>query len=159
MRSTKFPRTGSPFRSTSSRCCCKHREPIPLFLTNAQLLPKNQTPRYIVQTPSMAAFAYHQVSTCSAPLVFELFTEIFQCPLWRIHQTILPSSPVQCVSFFKFPHRHWYWKGLLFQEGAGPTLPDGFKHGSLAYYYQVSPLSLNLVHQKNWAPTVTTHHG
>ncbi|KAJ3928149.1 MAG: hypothetical protein NXY57DRAFT_1022611 [Lentinula lateritia] len=53
----------------------------------------NQTPRYIVQTPSMAAFAYHQ-DTPDNPT-------IESCP-----------------------------------EGAGPTLPDGFKHGSLAYYYQ-----------------------
>ncbi|KAJ3860156.1 hypothetical protein EV359DRAFT_67550 [Lentinula novae-zelandiae] len=53
----------------------------------------NQTPRYIVRTPSMAAFAYHQ-DTPDNPT-------IESCP-----------------------------------EGAGPTLPDGFKHGSLAYYYQ-----------------------
>ncbi|KAJ4481366.1 hypothetical protein C8J55DRAFT_511488 [Lentinula edodes] len=52
----------------------------------------NQTPRYIVQTPSMAAFAYHQDT---------------------------PDNPIESCP-----------------EGAGPVLPDGFKHGTLAYYYQ-----------------------
>ncbi|KAJ3807391.1 hypothetical protein F5876DRAFT_79745 [Lentinula aff. lateritia] len=54
----------------------------------------NQKPRYIVQTPSMAAFAYHPQDTPDN-------STIESCP-----------------------------------KGAGPILPDGFKHGTLAYYYQ-----------------------
>ncbi|KAJ3914610.1 hypothetical protein F5877DRAFT_70565 [Lentinula edodes] len=80
------------------------REQIPFFTLDPQQghytenLPKTQTPKYIIQTPDMAAFAYPR-GTPENPTI--------SCPV-----------------------------------GSKPILPDGFKFGTLAYYYHPSHVAM-----------------
>ncbi|KAJ3806830.1 hypothetical protein F5876DRAFT_80303 [Lentinula aff. lateritia] len=71
----------------------KHISHAPHSVQHRHAAAANTAPRYIVQTPSMAAFAYPQDTPDNSPIESSL-------------------------------------------EGAEPILPDGFKHGTLAYYYQ-----------------------
>ncbi|KAJ3848565.1 hypothetical protein EV368DRAFT_86474 [Lentinula lateritia] len=89
------------------RAQMKHSKNITQTITNtgvsdgdhaASQMAKTQTPKYIIQTPDMAVFAYPR-GTPENPTV--------SCPV-----------------------------------GSKPILPDGFKFGTLAYYYQPSHVAM-----------------